>query len=244
VSTPIKHFPNEGEDYVSWYNEYYYITNFSVKVTCKIYYWYSGKGQGVWGSIQDLNFCVSFSTPSLQSSVTRFVPSLTAEPNSAVCCFNSCIDPIVFSLMAELNSVVFCCNSCIDAHVFEMVASLSSLVLAHASAIHSFRTEIKTSIFCMILSSTTRDFPLMSSAISLSLSTKFSALLTVPSTEETCFPAVSHVTPVELSSLRSLSTTTLMPCFSHRYLASSRAFACSLALFASSSAHALNDNKK
>jgi hypothetical protein len=73
----------------------------------------------------------------------------------------------------------------------------------------------------------------------LSLSIKFLALLTVPSTENR-LPASTHATSPKASSRRSLSTTTLMPCLSQRSLASSSDLACSLALFASSSAQALD----
>ena len=165
-----------------------------------------------------LNLWVSFSTPSLQSPATFFAPSLRAK----------------------LNSAVLCCKSCADILAFEMTACCTSSARFPALLVHSLKFDINKAIFWMIMLIISVDFPLKSPAITFSLSIKFSALLTVPSTENG-FPALSHETPAVVSSRRSSSTTTLMPCLSHRSLASSRAFACSLALFASSSAQALDD---
>lgn len=164
-----------------------------------------------------LNLWVSFSTPSLQSPATFFAPSLKAKVNSAV----------------------LCCKSCADLLAFEMAACRTSSACVPALVVHSFRYDISKTIFWMILLIISLDFPLKSTVIALSLSIKFSALLTVPSTEN-CFPALSHETPAVVSSRRSSSTTTLMPCLSQRSLASSKAFACSLALLASSSAQTLD----
>ncbi|CAN8241659.1 unnamed protein product [Cochlearia groenlandica] len=70
------------------------------------------------------------------------------------------------------------------------------------------------------------------SAISFSLSS-------VSSTEDRSAVFSNMLCSVSPFSLRSLSTITLRPFVSHRFLASSNALACSLALFPSSSAHDL-----
>lgn len=168
-----------------------------------------------------MNFWVSFSTPSLQSPATRFAPSL----------------------MVKLTSAALCRNFCVDSLALEMAVSLRSSVFFPAWDAHSFKLDISRAIFSMILLSVSLDFSLTSTAIALSLSNKFSARRTVPSTEN-CLLASTHVTPAKDSSRRSLSTTTLMPCLSQRSLASSSALACSLALLASSSAQALKHGGK
>lgn len=167
-----------------------------------------------------LNFWLSFSTPSRQSPATRFVPSFTANWSSPVLLRNSCADSVAF-----ITDVSF-----------------SSFALLPAFEAHSFNAEIKCCIFWMIMSITSRDLPLTSFAIFFSLFARVSALLTVSSTE-ICLRALVHVTAASVSSCRSLSTSTLMPCFFQRDLASSKAFACSLALLASSSAQLLNQKR-
>lgn len=163
-----------------------------------------------------LNLCEILSMPSLHSSATLLALSWTVDP----------------------NTYALSCNSPTDFLAFAIVSLQTSEECSSVSAARFFKVEIKDTIFWIIFSITAEDLSLISAAIALSFSTRDSALLTVSSTWVS-LPAVTHVTPEEAASWRSSSITTLMPWRSQLSLASSRALACSLALFASSSAQAL-----